>query len=237
MIWMPREAHSLDLMFEDIREIPNFKSICTKARSNHYEKDFWNRVHKVLKVMHPLVDVLCMVDSDERSSMGYIYEAMDRAKEKIKVNLKNEESSYQPIWDIIDKRWEDQLHRPLHAAGLYLNHILFYDYPDIESIYEIKDWLFKCISSLIGSPLDQSKIHDQMVAYRKAEGPFGMDTTIQNTFERVIIPKQLLSFKYGRCSHAKILCIQLDTKKRNRLQHKKLNDLVYVAYNQRLNEQ
>jgi len=29
--------------------------------------------------------------------------------------------SYMPIWNIIDARWELQLHRPLHAAAYYLN--------------------------------------------------------------------------------------------------------------------
>ncbi|CAN6445219.1 unnamed protein product [Victoria cruziana] len=86
-----------------------------------------------------------MVDSDENPSMGYIYEAMDRAKEQIKVNFKNDVSKYKSVWDIIDKRWEDQLHHPLHAAGLYFNPGLFYDYPDIESNYEIKDGLFTFI--------------------------------------------------------------------------------------------
>jgi len=28
---------------------------------------------------------------------------------------------YQPIWDVIDERWDKQLHRPLHATGYYLN--------------------------------------------------------------------------------------------------------------------
>ena len=36
-----------------------------------------------LKGAYPLIKVLRLVDSDEKPAMGYIYEAMDNAKEKI----------------------------------------------------------------------------------------------------------------------------------------------------------
>jgi hypothetical protein len=40
-------------------------------------------------VIEPLVQVLRMVDGDEKPSMGYLYEAMDKAKESIKKRLRN----------------------------------------------------------------------------------------------------------------------------------------------------
>ncbi|WJX12624.1 hypothetical protein P8452_03100 [Trifolium repens] len=46
---------------------------------------------------------------------------MDEAKEEIRAGYNNKKKSYKPIWDIIDKRWDKQLHRPLHAAGYFLN--------------------------------------------------------------------------------------------------------------------
>ncbi|XP_059070031.1 uncharacterized protein LOC131859855 [Cryptomeria japonica] len=53
--------------------------------------------------------------------MGYIYEGMDRAKEAIRSIFAGVEDKYRPIWDIIDRRWHNQLHRPIHAAAYYLN--------------------------------------------------------------------------------------------------------------------
>ena len=38
---------------------------------------------------------------------------MDRAKLVIKVSNKN----WKKYWDIIDRRWEEQLYRHWHAAG------------------------------------------------------------------------------------------------------------------------
>ena len=42
---------------------------------------FWNSVVYTLKVMTPLVKVLRLLDGERKSTMGYIYEAKDKAKE------------------------------------------------------------------------------------------------------------------------------------------------------------
>jgi hypothetical protein len=42
-----------------------------------------------------------------------------------------------PIWEIIDQRWDNQLHRPLHAAGYYLNPELHYSL-DFKADWEVK---------------------------------------------------------------------------------------------------
>jgi hypothetical protein len=39
---------------------------------------------------------------------------MDRAKEAIK---KNNGKDYKKWWGIIDRRWDRQLHKDIHAAG------------------------------------------------------------------------------------------------------------------------
>ena len=61
-----------------------------------------------------------MVDGD-KLAMGYIYEAMDLAKEAIKRRYGDQEEKYMPLWDIIDSRWDRKLHSPLHVAGYFLN--------------------------------------------------------------------------------------------------------------------
>ena len=76
--------------------------------------------------MGPLVSVLRLVDNEKKPAMGFIYEAMDRAKEAIQRAFNNNEGKYKDILAIIDKRWDCQLHHPLHAGGYYLNPKLFY---------------------------------------------------------------------------------------------------------------
>jgi hypothetical protein len=71
-----------------------------------------------VKIAEPLVKVLRLVDG-EKLAMGYIYEAMDQAKEQIKAAYKDRVSKYGPIWDIIDRRWNNQLHRPYTCSWVF----------------------------------------------------------------------------------------------------------------------
>ncbi|XP_075503611.1 uncharacterized protein LOC142540977 [Primulina tabacum] len=87
---------------------------------------FWKTTVFALKVGGPLLKVLRLVDGEKRSPMGYIYEAMDRAKEAIAASFNNNEEKYRGIFEIIDKRWNVQLHHPLHAAGYFLNPEFFF---------------------------------------------------------------------------------------------------------------
>jgi len=50
---------------------------------------FWKNVSTCLKATAPLMVVLRLVDSDVKPAMGFIYEEMDHAKEKIRSNLNN----------------------------------------------------------------------------------------------------------------------------------------------------
>ena len=60
----------------------------------------------LLKVSVPLLRVLCLVDGEKRSPMGYIYAAMKKAKEIIVKSFNGNEEKYREIMEIIDRRWE-----------------------------------------------------------------------------------------------------------------------------------
>ena len=62
--------------------------------------------------MDLLVRVLKIVDQDKKPIKSIIYEAMDRVKLAIKASNKN----WKKYWDIINKRWEGQLHKYLHIV-------------------------------------------------------------------------------------------------------------------------
>ena len=106
---------------------------------------FWNTIVFFLKVSGPLVSVLCLVDGEKKTSMGYIYEAMDRVKDAIVRSLNGDEEKYKEIFKIIDKRWEIQLHRSLHVVRYFLNPKFFYDKPNIEYFADIMSDLYKYI--------------------------------------------------------------------------------------------
>ena len=55
---------------------------------------FWNIIVFFLKVSGPFVYVLRLVDGEEKAHMGYIYEAMNRAKDTIVRSFNGNEEKY-----------------------------------------------------------------------------------------------------------------------------------------------
>ena len=57
--------------------------------------------------------------------MGYLYEAMDRAKESIRSYYVGKgtprHNRHMMLWDLIDTWWTGIIHRPIHASALFLN--------------------------------------------------------------------------------------------------------------------
>jgi len=88
---------------------PQVKQVVKIVQSKRY----WPFVGETLKVLEPLIKVLRLADGDDKPTMGFLYEAVARAKLAIQANCKY----YKAYWKIIDKRWENQLHHDLHAAG------------------------------------------------------------------------------------------------------------------------
>ncbi|KAE8726885.1 3-hydroxyisobutyryl-CoA hydrolase 1-like [Hibiscus syriacus] len=213
---------------------------------------FWSTIVYILKMTGPLVKVLRLVDGEKRPAMGYVYEAMDRAKEAIANSFNNVEDKYKDVFAIIDKRWECQLHQPLHAAGCYLNPQLFYSNPQIQEDKEVMIGFLKCIERLVLSVVDQGKIEDQLSLYRNAEGIFGMAICIRQReakspaewwasfgndapeLKKFAIKVLSLTCNASGCERNWSIFSLLHNKRRNRLAQTQLNNLVYVKYNRAL---
>ncbi|KAI8563852.1 hypothetical protein RHMOL_Rhmol03G0141400 [Rhododendron molle] len=135
---------------------------------------FWNNVLLALRFACPLVKVLRLVDGEEKPAMGYIYEAMDRAKETIMNTFGGDEDKHKSVFEIIDARWEVQLHQPLHAAGYYLNHAFFYkDGARMKADKEVWKGLVDCIERLVPTERMQDEILHQIALHE--EGIFKKD--------------------------------------------------------------
>ncbi|RVW97199.1 hypothetical protein CK203_029942 [Vitis vinifera] len=130
------------------------------------------------KTTVPLVSVLREVDSEERPAMGYIYELMDSAKENIAFNCQGVERKYDPIWRKIDARWTPQLHRPLHAAGYYLNPQLRYG-DKFSNADEVRKGLFECMDRMLDYQ-ERLKADIQLDSYDQAMGEFGSHIAIDS---------------------------------------------------------
>ncbi|KAL4201522.1 hypothetical protein AMTRI_Chr02g216550 [Amborella trichopoda] len=149
-----------------------------KTRDIILLKYFWRGVKHAILVFLPLVKVLCLVDAN-KPSMGFIYDAMERVKNEIAENLDDDAAKYAPIWEIIDDKWDRQLHRPLHAAGYYLNPKFFYAATDIES-KGVMDGFNECLEKLVLDPNIQDKISiEELILYKCFLMSFGKDMALR----------------------------------------------------------
>ncbi|RVX20115.1 hypothetical protein CK203_004572 [Vitis vinifera] len=217
-----------------------------------FDPNFWPHVAFCIKTTVPLVSVLREVDSEERPAMGYIYELMDSAKEKIAFNCGGMERKYGPIWRKIDARWTPQLHRPLHAAGYYLNPQLRYG-DKFSNVDEVRKGLFECMDRMLDYQ-ERLKADIQLDSYDQAMGEFGSRIAIDSRtlrsptswwmrfggstpeLQKFAIRVLSLTCSASGCERNWSTFESIHTKKRNRLEHQRLNALVYVRYNTRLRE-
>uniref|UniRef100_A0A1S4AUJ5 HAT C-terminal dimerisation domain-containing protein n=1 Tax=Nicotiana tabacum TaxID=4097 RepID=A0A1S4AUJ5_TOBAC len=199
---------------------------------------FWNNVLHALKIGGPLVKVLRLVDGEQKSPMGYLSEAMDRAKEAIQASFTNEQK-YAKVFQIIDARRNEQLHRPLHAAGLILNPSLFYDQHENNSLakevwtgfHQIVDQLaiYKAAEGLFKLRL--------AIKQRKTKSPvewcdqYGVETPDLQTFAIKVLS---LTCSSSGSERNWSVFEHIHTKKRNRLTLKRLHNLVFIKYNRAL---
>lgn len=100
--------------------------------------------------------VLKIVDGEEKSPMGYLYEAMEKAKESIRWYYKKFSTKYQPIWDLIDQQWDDQLHKPIHVDAHYLNPRFYFDeISTFKADDEIMSGLYMCLERMVAHDKDK----------------------------------------------------------------------------------
>ncbi|KAI3988058.1 hypothetical protein MKX01_011847 [Papaver californicum] len=111
------------------------------------DDNFWPSIVSCLKSVIPIVKVLRLVDGDDKPAMGYIYKAIDKAKEQIKKKFKNVKRRYDVYMNIFELRWNTQLHGPLHVAGYFLNPRYQYS-PDFVSNIDVKIGLYDAIKRM-----------------------------------------------------------------------------------------
>eukprot|EP00253_Pinus_taeda_P001557 PITA_01557 len=161
-----------------------------------YSKTFWHGVEEACAVSEPIVKVLRLVDG-EKPAMPYLYEGMDRAKEAIRSYYADKGSvgldMQMMLWDVIDSRWAGMLHRPIHAAELFLNPAFSYKC-NFDFDGEVMEGLHFCIQRMVPDPELRSKINREIQSYRDCVGLFGFDDAIR---ERTLFMPHIWWQSYG----------------------------------------
>ncbi|KAF3666472.1 hypothetical protein FXO37_10533 [Capsicum annuum] len=194
-----------------------------------YSTYFWNDLVKALKVCGPFVSFHRLVDGKKDLQwfgnsifgilcpsvpMSYMVEAMDKAKETIQRGFDGVSRHYQKVLKIIDSRWTNKLKRPLHSAEYVLNSGLYFrSTMNEEKIAKVWESYYTCIETMVPDLSTQDLLLAELATYKTADGLFGSGQTVRARDTR---------------SHP------IHSKKRNKLELSRLNDLVYVKYNRTL---
>ncbi|XP_075658935.1 uncharacterized protein LOC142628782 [Castanea sativa] len=199
----------------------NYKTTVGKEISKIVLEDysFWSQCKHIVKVSEPLVRVLRLVDEDEKLAMG----------------------------------WDKQLHSPLHATGCFLNPAIYFR-PSFKRQNEVQRGLLSTLMRLVPDPDIQDKVSSQLDECKKSIGDFGTSLAIRQR-ERLNPVSWWEQFGLGAldlqsfvirvlsqccsatgCERNWSTFEYVHSKKRNRLEHKRVNDLVFVHYNLRLRQ-
>ncbi|XP_078150193.1 uncharacterized protein LOC144545498 [Carex rostrata] len=226
-----------------------------KFKEDVLDQQFWKNCATICQITEPLVRVLRIVDSDERPAMGFLYGAIHAAKEEIGWRFQRKKKVAQPFLEIIEARWDEQLSKDLHAAGYWFNPSNQYNSTEFakhrKTISGVHDVIERFAHGQVGL---QTKLTGEMKLFRNAEGDFGRTTTIRNrsqmppdewwiTFGSSAPNLQKLAVRIlgqtcssSGCERNWSVFEFIHSKKRNRMEHQRLNDLVYVRYNLRLHQ-
>lgn len=161
-------------------------------------RSFWSSCILIIRLTSPLLRLLGIVTSKKRAAMGYIFAGMYQAKETIKRELVKRED-YMVYWNIMDQRWDQQQHPPLHAAGFFLNPKFFYSIEgDVHN--EILSRVFDCIERLVPEIEVQDKIVKELNLYKSAVGDLGRKMAIRA--RETMLPGEgpLCDYYYGSCN-------------------------------------
>ncbi|KAL8519839.1 hypothetical protein ACS0TY_010687 [Phlomoides rotata] len=242
-----------------------------------FNQRFWNNCLIVVKIMEPLMRLLRICDTDEKPSLGYVYEGLSRAIRGTKEIFNNQESKYKPFVDIINKRWDKMLRKRLHAAAYWLNPAFQYD-PN-SSLHNEPEAYKGLLGIIQDLHPDTPGIMQEVTMFREGKKCFGIPlakkeakTTTPGTFHYIlhcsyefIFDSVYIKFVHmmidewwrlfgvdaphlqnlairilsqtsssSGCEHNWSVFERIHTKKRNRLEHERLSDLVFVHYNLRL---
>ncbi|XP_043716251.1 uncharacterized protein LOC122664481 [Telopea speciosissima] len=215
-----------------------------------YQDRFWKYAHEAVSVSEPLVKGLRIVDGD-MPAMGYIYEGIERAKVAIRAYYKGIEEKYMPIWEIIDRRWNIQLHSPLHAAAAFLNPSIFYN-SNSKIDLKMRNGFQDAMVKMLPEEKDKIEFTKEHPMYLNSLGALGSEFAVMGrtlnspgdwwagygyeipTLQRVAmrILSQPCSSHWCRWNWSTFE--NLYNKKRSEMEQEKFNELVFVHCNLRL---
>ncbi|KAL4561520.1 hypothetical protein LXL04_033687 [Taraxacum kok-saghyz] len=212
---------------------------------------FWKNCLIMVKVMTPLLRLLRLCDTDEKPALGYVYEGMHRARKGVKELFKKKKELYKPYTNIIDRRWDRMLRKSIHCAAYWLNPNFQFNRESFCSKSEVVSGVLEMVEKF-SLGVGHFDLTMMLGKFREAVGTFGRASAIASRttmrpdewwrlfggdvpmLQKFAIRILSQTASSSGCERNWSVFERIHTKKRNRLEHQRLNDLVFVHYNLRL---
>ncbi|XP_031395654.1 uncharacterized protein LOC116206953 [Punica granatum] len=215
IFWSPCAAHCINLILSDIGKLDESILAQQNALRAMLTSSEWtsssNAKETIVQISEPLICVLRIVDSDERPAMGFLLEAIFKAREEMLKRFNKRKKKIESYINILDTRWDKQLHKNLHAAGYWLNPKYQYDLTEMEKNRGTVSGLLDVIERYsYGKPSLQTKLTSEMKIFKNAEGDFGRVSAVS---DRIVIapedePPALSNEELRTFRRALQMCIQ-----------------------------
>ncbi|CAH1419480.1 unnamed protein product [Lactuca virosa] len=185
-----------------------------------------------------------MVDADWKPSMGFVYGEIKVAKEEIIKSLGGNEKHYKPIIDIINTKMKGRLDSTLHLTSYLLNPYYHYKDPQLQYDPDVMDAVLDFFDTLFRGDLEMQRqvVTIDLPKYKKKVDRFSCDLAIKHCkvndadFDPDCNEILSLTSSSSGCERNWSTFEGVHTKKRNRLETSKLNNLVYVQFDANLME-
>ncbi|XP_020972805.1 uncharacterized protein LOC110269357 [Arachis ipaensis] len=156
------------------------------------DSKFWSQCTDIVKLTEPLVRVLRIVDSEDRPAMGFLYQAIYKAREEMVKRFQKRKKVVDPYLKILDTRWDAQLKKNLHAAGYWLNPAFRFNAGEFEKHKETISGLLDVIEKYAyDDPVLNSKLTSEKRIFKNAEKDFGRPSAIRE--RSTVMPGEISS--------------------------------------------
>ncbi|VFQ83330.1 unnamed protein product [Cuscuta campestris] len=199
---------------------------------------FWNTVEDCIRASQPLLVVLRIVDGDERPAITEVMPAMDMAKKKITEAFQNKKVLLNKMITIIEDCWQDQMGQKLYGAALFLCPSRYYDIKteNGDKASSLRANFNDVLEKMVVDDAVQQKISNQADDYHAMRVVDWWDAFGNEARELQIFAKRIVGLccSSSGCERNWSTFEFVHSKKRNRLDQARLNDLVFVKYNRAL---
>ena len=97
---------------------------------------------------------------------------MTKVTDSIRTYYIMDEGKCKSFLDIVEQKWQTELHSPLHSAAAFLSPSIQYN-PEINFFSTIKEEFYLVLDKVLTTPDLRHDITAQLHAFRKAQGMFG----------------------------------------------------------------